>query len=216
MPIARRAPGARLVAILALALIPVSAIAKAQPAEPAAQDTRSTAEQRKRDLIARNEADFERIEEMCEEGCYTELGIVEAARERGAPEAIDATFMLDIYRVQNKPYSFSLHSLDRYDPTCVIIEIDKDVMAQLLDRYDWEAQQLEASEEEIIVARRKKLKKATMDGANRHFAGRRVVIKGQTRLIRWPWKKNARDTQVVIRLESADDIVRVPILRPRG
>lgn len=213
-----RSARAALGAPLAFALIGLPNAAQAQPAEDAQQNTRSTAEQRKRDLIARNEADFERIEEMCEEGCYTELGIVETAREPGAPGTIEGTFMLDIYRVQNKPYAFSLHSLDHYDPTCVIIEIDKDVMAQLLDRYDWEAQQLEASEDEIVVARRKKLKKATMDGANRHFAGRRVVIKGQTRLIRWPWpgRGEARDNQVVVRLESADDIVRVPILRPRG
>lgn len=170
--------------------------------------------QRERNIVARNEADFERIEEMCEEGCYTEFGIVEAAREGGAPEVIEGTFMIDVYRVQNKPYAFSLHSLDRYDPTCVIIQIDKDVMAQLLDRYDWEEQFEDASEDEIVVARRKKLKKATMDGANRHFAGRRVVLRGKTNLIRWPWpgRGPARDNQVVITLESADDIVRVPIL----
>lgn len=170
--------------------------------------------QREQSLISRNEADFERIEEMCEEGCYTEFGIVEAARESGAPASIEGTFMIDIYRVQNKPYAFSLHSLDRYDPTCVIIEIDKKVMAQLLDRYDWEEQLEAATDKEIVVARRKKLKKATMDGANRHFAGRRIVVRGTTSLITWPWPGRGapRDNQVVIKVTSADDIVRVPVL----
>jgi hypothetical protein len=180
----------------------------------AQEDSRSRLSQRNPELIARNEADFERIEEMCEEGCYTELGIVEAARERGAPVSIEGTFMIDIYRVQNKPYAFSLHSIDRYDPTCVIIDIDKKVMAQLLDRYDWEEQLEAATDEEIVVARRKKLKKATMDGANRHFAGRRILVRGTTSLIKWPWpgRGAARDKQVVITITSADDVVRVPVL----
>ncbi|MDJ0978762.1 MAG: hypothetical protein QNI87_09510 [Erythrobacter sp.] len=202
-----------LASALAVTALPPAALAHTER-EPFAQDD-SGRTQRESALIARNEDAFERIEEMCEDGCYTEFGIVEAAREPGAPPSIDGAFMLDVYRVQKKPYSYSLHSLDRYDPTCVIIQIDKDIMAQLLDRFEWEAQFLEGSDDEIVVARRKKLKKATLEGANEHFAGRRIVIRGQTRLIRWPWEGQKRGDQVVIKVESADDLVRVPILRPR-
>ncbi|MGB3471633.1 MAG: hypothetical protein WBA51_12495 [Erythrobacter sp.] len=200
---------------LALCVAVSATTASAQPDNGAPEDDNSSLTERKQALVARNEDAFERIEEMCEDGCYTEFGIVEAAREPGAPAVIEGTFMLDVYRVQNKPFAFSLHSLVRYDPTCVIIEIDKDVMAQLLDRYDWEEQLETATEDEIVVARRKKLKKATIDGANRHFAGRRVLIRGETRLRPWPWKGQQKDDQVIIRLDSADDLVRVPILRPR-
>jgi hypothetical protein len=187
-----------------------SASARSAQADTPDPEPRPGLTPRERELIASNEDAFDQIEEMCAAGCVPRDSLVEAAFAR-SPLPESGTFIVDIDLVENFPQLFSLHSRDAPGPDCVVIEIDPEIMAVLLERFDWEGLTQEASEDQIIVARKKRYRTPRLMAARDAFRGRRVVVRGDLRLMRSPLPRRGEDGQIRIRLNSADDIVRVPV-----
>lgn len=202
---------ARLVcAGMALALgVSFGACVLAQSDRPDPEDRRGLTP-RERDLIASNEYVFDRIAQMCEAGCVARDSLVEAAFAR-SPLPPNGTFIVDIDLVENFPQLFSLHSRNAPGPDCVVIEIEPEIMAVLLNRFEWEELTQEATEDQIIVARKKRYRTPRLATARDACRGRRVVVRGDLRLMRTPLPRRGEDGQIRITLKSPDDIVRVPI-----
>jgi len=154
---------------------------------------------------------LERLRELCGEGCMSEAALVNAAVKAPEGAVFEGTFIVDIAAVQPVPERFSLHSSSTPRPTCVVIEVKPDIMEELLQLFEWEILQEEASEDEIVVARTKRSRKPALSQDQLFFAGRQVVVQGTARLEKYPVSRfGSIDGHIRIRLKSAEQLVRVP------
>jgi hypothetical protein len=165
------------------------------------------------DNLSEDDADkLRQIRDLCAEGCFTEAELVDAALLAPANAVFDGVFIVGIEAVQRVPSPFSLHSSGRPRPTCVVIEIAPDIMEELLQQFEWEALQEQATEDEIVVARTKRSQRPSLSQAQLFFAGRQVVVRGEARVTQYPLSRiGSSDGHIRIRLDSADDLVRVPL-----
>lgn len=204
-------PVPALAPLFAQSVGPVGPVGPPGPDEPEPATTRPFAQAP--DNLSEDAADtLRRLRELCAAGCFSEAELVDAALLAPANAVFDGVFIIDIEAVQPVPERFSLHSSGRPRPTCVVIEIEPAILEELLEQFEWEALQEQATEDEIVVARTKRSQRPSLSQAQLFFAGRQVVVRGQARVTQYPLTRFGRsDGHIRIRLNSAEDLVRVPL-----
>ena len=185
----------------------------ASPAAAQYDDAQPLNEAEQRALaLAERTATYARIDEACADGCKTSDELLHATALVSPFGTVEGAFELDIYRVQDRPTKYTFHMLDRFVPYCILIEADEDVMYTLLNSPVWKQRKVAPDSDEIVVARVKGPPVAVnLESINARFAGRRVVVKGTARLVRFRGPAQfAGSYQVRIRLEDASDLILVP------